>query len=102
MLEREHADRHAAQQVDVEGGDEVEPALGLGAGAAHDEDVAQAVDAQDGVGRDHGAQDVGHFAGAQVLQRNDDGAVAGRQRLAAGGQRGALTTPRRASGVPTW
>ena len=84
VLEREHADGHATQQVDVEGVDDVEPAFGLGTGAAHDQDVAHGVNAHDGVGRDHGPQDGGHFVGAQVLQRDDDGAVARRQGAGAG------------------
>jgi hypothetical protein len=88
VFEREHADGHAAQEVDVEGLDEVEPAFGLGAGAAHDEHVAQVVDADDGVGGDHGLQDFGHLAGAQVFERDDDGAVAGRQGFAGLGQHG--------------
>ena len=84
VLEREHANRHAAQQVDVEGVDHVEPAFGFDPGAAHDEDVADGIDAHDGVGRHHGPQDVGHFRRAKVLQRDDNRTIAGCQGAAVG------------------
>ena len=76
VFEGKEADGHAFEQIDVEGAYNVQPAFGLGAGAAHDEEVAQAIDAQDGSVVRHGAQDGGHFLRSDVLQRDDDGPVA--------------------------
>lgn len=78
VFEREEPDGHALQQIDVEGAHHVQPAFGLGAGAAHDEQVAHAVHAQDGAVVRHGPQDGGHFLRADVLQGDDDGAIARR------------------------
>ena len=55
----------------------------LAARAGEHEQVARVVDAQNGaVGRD-GAQDVGHFARRDVMQRHDHDAIARRQRVRA-------------------
>ena len=83
MFQREQADGHAFEQVDVESRNDALPAFGLGTVACQHQQVAHRVDPDQRFGRHHGPQDGRHFRRADVLQRNDDGAVAGCQRAVA-------------------
>ena len=71
IFEREQAHRHALEHIDVENIDEIQPAFDLVARAGQNQQIAQGIDAHEGLRGRHRTKDVGHFGRSDELQRHD-------------------------------